>query len=148
MEITSGESSQASFPFQRHEQLSSRLLNIEDNFSSAVDNDFVTNNSLFQRNAQSILQQPISSLRRNRRSTSIRSLNSGADHHHRQANTSNTDILDYIDNIPIKDLEVKLLQRNTGGGSEVMLTSAPPSLIQRPPIQSPSPPKMYRMNMF
>ena len=145
MEIASRESSQANLPFQRHDEVpppSSRLFGAEDEnrFSStAAPNDLLMDSRLLLQNAQTILQQPISSLRRNRRSTSLRS-----DFPHRQTNVgANMDILDYIDNIPIKDLELELLHPNNE-----TLTSARPPLIQRPSIQSPSPPKMYRMNMF
>ena len=103
--------------------------------------------------ASTLLQQPISSLRCNRRRSNRQPFEES------DSNRSQTDLLDFIDNIPIDDLERKLLNR--GGIEEQKATTlSPPGRLpttvsrhhivslERPKVSSPSPPKMYRMNMF
>ena len=94
-----------------------------------------------------ILSQPISSLRCNRRPSSRKfSMN--------DIYESSSDLLDYIDNLPFQALENRLLGRNT---RNIVPEEDPPieklkshhvTELEKPCLDSPSPPKMYRMNMF
>ena len=106
------------------------------------DAPFVPNNKLNIRvrnqstnSALTILNQPINTLRRNRRQT-----NHSSESVH--STEEIVDILDYIDSIPIKILESELL-----GRSEKTAPFFDTELV-KPSLESPSPPKYYRMSMF
>lgn len=110
-----------------------------------------------QPKVKQILRQPISSLRRNRRSGQLP--NEGLYSHELQQ----SDLLDYIDSIPLGTLENQLLNnRNSSLENSVndRLSSTddtgkdhagvyPMSVeLKKPAYESPSPPKLYRMNMY
>ncbi|XP_047124448.1 uncharacterized protein LOC124807063 [Hydra vulgaris] len=99
-------------------------------------NKHIDNRNQPQNSALQILNQPINSLRRNRRPT-----NQTLELAH--SNEEVADILDYIDSIPIKVLESELLGRNENVTSSLFDTE-----LVKPSLESPSPPKYYRMSMF
>lgn len=108
---------------------------------SVIDNDYFTKFS--QPNIQTILSQPINTLRCNRR-RSNRTLECNNDE------IIKSDFLDYIDSIPIHALENELFggesRRRSGTFSQ---DSNMVSLeLVKPTMKSPSPPKLYRMNMY
>lgn len=132
----------------------------------------ISDASIFgQPNVQQILRQPISSLRRNRRSQLV--LNEGYNEHDLQQ----SDLLDYIDSIPLGTLESQLLsnsrrETNSRLVSERDVKTRLPNVarkdddksfdtdgdrpkhhpmsieLKKPSLDSPSPPKLYRMSMF
>ena len=146
--------------------------------SSTTNNNNNNNNNndseWFGTDVQTILQQPISNLRCNRRRSSTRyqssSQHQSLSHYHAVNETQqqkHSDILDYIDKIPIKDLEMELLDKrtskavnneneNSGGGRRFQDRNVELhhyhhqniASLEKPNVLSPSPPKMYRMSMF
>lgn len=112
-----------------------------------------------QPNVRQILRQPISSLRRNRR-TGLMTTEEGCCAH----DLKQSDLLDYIDSIPLGTLETQLLKTNSLNENTQLVRnngfindkeSSPPlkykqmSLeLKKPSLESPSPPKLYRMSMF
>ena len=98
-----------------------------------------------QNNIQYLLNQPINSLRCDRRLSKF----SRYPESHTEPSTkkNQTDFLDYIDSIPIQTLEKQLLTNHCLNaekhGDNVLCT-----VLEKPTFSSPSPPKYYRMSMF
>uniref|UniRef100_A0A7M5XEB8 Uncharacterized protein n=2 Tax=Clytia hemisphaerica TaxID=252671 RepID=A0A7M5XEB8_9CNID len=156
MEVTSQETNSRPQFFFTNEQLNSHEP-INTNFfaqrqtTSSLEEE--RRNYTDKWTASTLLQQPISSLRCNRRRSSRQTFEET------DSNRSQTDLLDFIDNIPIDDLERKLLNRGSVHEQRAVALSPPGRLpatvsrhhiasLERPKVGSPSPPKMYRMNMF
>ena len=140
----------------QHETIGSTNFFSEHHRSSKTEEEWIGN-------AHTILRQPISNLRCNRRRStnrhSLSSQQSDNSDNNRQSNCNQqqqhrSDLLDYIDKIPIKDLEMGLLNKHHRHDNETSKSTnyrySQPGLdnLDKPIVVSPSPPKMYRMSMF
>lgn len=99
-----------------------------------------------QDNIQYLLNQPINSLRCDRRPSKFSRYPES--HTEPSPKKNQTDFLDYIDSIPIQTLEKQLLTNHRlnvkeHGDNNVLCT-----VLEKPTLSSPSPPKYYRMSMF
>ena len=140
-------------------------------FSTNYNNHNFTNSNSCNRqigtsDVKTILQQPISNLRCNRRRSSTRYQSlSNENSCTQQQQQQHSDILDYIDKIPIDNLERGLFNQRTGsstidsvgqfqGNSDHHQYQPHHQIhqnittLEKPTVFSPSPPKMYRMSMF
>ena len=103
---------------QQNQQQQHRILESDHVFSTNFNNNYAETNSCNgpagTSDVKTILQQPISNLRCNRRRSSTRyhSL-SNENTCSQQQQQQHSDILDYIDKIPINDLERGLFDKQT-----------------------------------
>lgn len=99
-----------------------------------------------QDNIQYLLNQPINSLRCDRRPSKFSRYPES--HTEPSPKKNQTDFLDYIDSIPIQTLEKQLLTNHRLNAEEHGDNNVLCTVLEKPTLSSPSPPKYYRMSMF
>ena len=159
---------------QQNQEQQHRILESDHLFSTNFNNNYTEKISCHGRadtsDVKTILQQPISNLRCNRRRSSTRYQSLSNDNtcsQQQQQQQQHSDILDYIDKIPINDLERGLFDKqtvsNTTDSAGQFQSSSQhhqyhprhnqfhqniTTTLEKPTVYSPSPTKMYRMSMF